>query len=84
MFYTYPHDQVGGPLVCRSSTIRTAGAPRLLIDQSRLNEIPRPIPRASCLRRPRIVGIQKADAMRLYGPHTVWKDVGRRLLDGGC
>jgi hypothetical protein len=32
----------------------------------------------------RIVEIQRADAVRLYGPHAVWKDVGQRLLDDGC
>jgi hypothetical protein len=32
----------------------------------------------------RIVEIQTTDAMRLYGPHTIWKDAGRRLLDNGC
>ena len=28
--------------------------------------------------------IQNADAARLYGLHAVWKDVGQKLLDGGC
>jgi hypothetical protein len=28
--------------------------------------------------------IQSADAARLYGLHTVWKDVGQKLLDDGC
>jgi hypothetical protein len=32
----------------------------------------------------RTVEIQKADAVRLYGPLAVWKDVGQRLLDNTC
>jgi len=32
----------------------------------------------------RIVEIQKADAVRLYGQTAVWKDVGQRLLDDTC
>ncbi|ABA06351.1 hypothetical protein Nwi_3104 [Nitrobacter winogradskyi Nb-255] len=27
---------------------------------------------------------QKADAVRAYGPHAIWKDVGQRLLDNTC
>jgi hypothetical protein len=27
---------------------------------------------------------QRLDAVKLYGPHAVWKDVGKRLLDDGC
>jgi hypothetical protein len=38
----------------------------------------------SCSRCARIVEIQKADALRLYGPASVWKDVGQRLLDDTC
>jgi hypothetical protein len=30
------------------------------------------------------VEIQKVDAIKLCGPHAVWKDVARRLLDNGC
>lgn len=50
----------------------------------RLSEIPRHILRVSCRRCDRIVEIQTVDAMRLYGQHAIWKDVGRRLLDDGC
>jgi hypothetical protein len=50
----------------------------------RLSEIPRHILRVSCRRCDHIVEIQTADAMRLYGQHAIWKDVGRRLLDDGC
>jgi hypothetical protein len=63
---------------------RAVGAPRLPIQQCRLNEIPRDVLRVECALCARIVEIQKADAVRLYGPHAVWKDVGQKLLDDGC
>jgi hypothetical protein len=28
--------------------------------------------------------LQRADAVRLYGPHAVLKDVGTALLEQGC
>ena len=40
--------------------------------------------RVSCRRCDRVVEIQTADAVRLYGAQAVWKDAGRRLLDNGC
>jgi hypothetical protein len=49
-----------------------------------LSEIQRHVLRVSCRRCLRIVEIQKADTVRLYGPQAVWKDVGQRLLDGTC
>lgn len=63
---------------------RAAGKPWLPIQQQRLSEIPRHLLRVECLRCLRAVEIQKADALRLYGPHAVWKDVGLRLLDNTC
>ena len=63
---------------------RAAGKPWLPIQQLRLSEIPRHVLRVECLRCFRIVEIQKADAVRFYGPHAVWKDVGQRLLDQTC
>ena len=45
---------------------------------------PRHVLRVECIRCFRIVEIQKADAVRFYGPHAVWKDVGQRLLDQTC
>jgi hypothetical protein len=63
---------------------RAAGRPPLPIQQCRLSEIPRHVLRVECIRCFRIVEIQKADALRLYGPHAVWKDVGQRLLDQTC
>jgi hypothetical protein len=60
---------------------RAQGVP---IQQRRLSEIPRHLLRVWCRRCDRIVEIQTADAIRLYGPHAIWKDVGRKLLDNGC
>jgi hypothetical protein len=60
------------------------GRPPLPIQQCRLSEIPRHVLRVECIRCFRIVEIQKADAVRFYGPHAVWKDVGQRLLDQTC
>ncbi|MFK4581184.1 hypothetical protein ABIF83_004631 [Bradyrhizobium ottawaense] len=50
----------------------------------RLSEIPKHLLRVGCRRCGRTVEIQKADAVRLYGPDAVWKDVGQRLLDNTC
>ena len=58
-----------------------AGVP---IQQRRLSEIPRHLLRVSCRRCDRIVEIQTADAIRLYGPHAVWKEVGIKILDDNC
>jgi hypothetical protein len=63
---------------------RAAGKPPLPIQQCRLSEIPRHVLRVECMRCIRIVEIQKADAIKYYGPHAVWKDVGQRLLDQTC
>jgi len=63
---------------------RAAGRPPLPIQQCRLSEIPRHVLRVECIRCFRIVELQKADAVRFYGPHAVWKDVGQRLLDQTC
>ena len=40
--------------------------------------------RVECIRCNRIVEIQALDAIRFYGPHAIWKDVGQRLLDNTC
>lgn len=63
---------------------RAAGKPWLPIQQMRLSEIPRELLRIECARCSRCVEIQRLDAVKLYGPHAVWKDVGQRLLDDGC
>jgi len=54
------------------------------IQQRRLSEIPREMLRVECIRCFRIVEIATPTAMRLYGPHAIWKDVGRKLLEDGC
>jgi hypothetical protein len=68
------------PFRTPASDPRAAGKPWLPIQQLRLSEIPRHVLRVECLRCFRIVEIQKADAVRFYGPHAVWKDAGQRLL----
>ena len=54
------------------------------IRQQRLAEIQRHVLRVSCRRCERIVEIQTADAVRLYGGNAAWKDVAQRLLDNTC
>jgi len=63
---------------------RAARKPWLPIQQRRLSEIPRELLRIECLRCFRAVEIQRLDAIRLCGPHAIWKDVGQVLLDDGC
>jgi len=50
----------------------------------RLSEIPQHVLRVFCRRCERIVEIQNADAIRLYGQQANWKEVGQRLLDNTC
>jgi hypothetical protein len=52
--------------------------------QCPLSEIQRHVLRVACRRCERIVEIQTADAVRLYGRNAIWKDVGQRLLDDTC
>lgn len=54
------------------------------IRTQRLSQIHHHILRVGCRRCGRTVEIQRADAVRLYGPLAVWKDVGQRLLDDTC
>jgi hypothetical protein len=56
----------------------------LQLRQRRLSEIQRHVLRVSCRRCERIVEIQTADAIRLYGRNAIWKDVGQRILDDTC
>jgi hypothetical protein len=63
---------------------RAAGKPPLPIQRCRLSQIPRHVLRVECSRCLRTVEIRKVDAIRYYGPHAVWKDVGQRLLDQTC
>lgn len=68
-----------GPFADRTNPIARASGRAL-----RLDEIPPHLLRVGCRRCGRTVEIQKADAIRLYGPDAVWKDVGQRLLDNTC
>ena len=63
---------------------RAAGRPWLPLQQMRLSEIPRELLRLECRRCARTIEIQRLDAVKLFGLHVVWKDVGQRLLDDGC
>ena len=58
--------------------------PGFLFNNGRLSEMPRELLRVECLRCFRMVEIKRLDAIKLYGPHAVWKDVGQVLLDDGC
>jgi hypothetical protein len=62
-------------------TPRAAGKPWLSIQQMRLSKIPRELLRLECARCTRCVEIQRLDAVKLYGPHAIWKDVGKRGQD---
>lgn len=50
----------------------------------RLDQIPKHLLRVGCRRCGRTVEIQKVDAIRLYGPDAIWRDIGQRLLDNTC
>lgn len=63
---------------------RTAGRSPLPIQHCRLSDVPHHLLRVECLRCFRVIEIQKADAVRFYGPDAVWKDVAERLLDQTC
>ena len=63
---------------------RARGRPPLPIEQRRLSEIARHLLRVECDKCLRAVEIQTADAIRLCGPHAIWKDVAMRLLEEGC
>lgn len=63
---------------------RARAKPGIPIQKRRVSEIPRHVLRVSCRRCDRVVEVQTADAIRLYGEHAIWKDVGQRLIDDGC
>jgi hypothetical protein len=63
---------------------RAAGKPWIPIQQRRLDEITREMLRVECTRCMRIIEISRLNAVRLFGPHAVWKDVGLDLLARGC
>lgn len=70
--------------VLRDAGDRATGAGRAGALPRHLHEMPRHVLRVTCRRCERIVEIQKADAIRLYGPDAAWKEVGQRLLDNTC
>ena len=69
-----------------SDSLANAGPapPSSTVRVLRLSEIKQHVLRVGCRRCGRTVEIQKANAVRLYGPTAVWKDVGQRLLDNTC
>lgn len=54
------------------------------VKTQRFGDIGRQVLRVACRRCGKTVEIQKVDAVRLYGPDAIWKDVGQRLLDNTC
>ena len=54
------------------------------VSHLRLSQIRRHVLRASCRRCERVIEIQTADAVRMYGGDAAWKDVAQRLLDDTC
>jgi hypothetical protein len=54
------------------------------VERMPLSKISRELLRVECRRCARCVEIQRLDAIKLYGPHAIWRDVGERLLDDGC
>jgi hypothetical protein len=72
----------GDKVLATAVTRAASGGP--LTGHRRLSEIQRNVLRVSRRRCERTVEIQKVDAVRLYGPDVVWKDVGQRLLDDTC
>jgi hypothetical protein len=54
------------------------------IEDMRLTDIRQEVLRVECLRCFRIVEIQRLDAIRLYGPGSVWGSVREHLLETGC
>jgi hypothetical protein len=61
-----------------------AGAPRTPLAQQALRDIQKHLLRVSCRRCDRIVEVQTADAVRLFGGGVTWKDAGKQILDGNC
>jgi hypothetical protein len=75
------------PAYC-DAVLRDAGAdarqPGPSIRTQPLAQIACHLLRVTCSKCLRIVEIQNADAVRLYGPQEVWKDCAQRLLDDTC
>ena len=66
------------------SDSRARGRPALPIEQRRLSEILPYVLRVECDKCFRIIEIQTSDAVRLYGPHAIWKDAAMKLFEGSC
>lgn len=64
----------------RAEAVSPGTSGRLL----QLRQISQHLLRVGCRRCARLIEIQKADAVRLYGPEAIWRDVGQRLLDNTC
>ncbi|WP_334364395.1 hypothetical protein [Bradyrhizobium sp. AZCC 1578] len=69
--------------VLNDAQVETRSSERSSAGQ-RLSEIAQHVLRVSCRRCERIVEIQKADAIRLYGQQASWREVGQRLLNNTC
>jgi hypothetical protein len=54
------------------------------LQQRCLADISLHVLRVSCSRCERIVEIQRADAIRMFGGGALWKDVGQRILYNTC
>lgn len=54
------------------------------IGTQRLCDIDRHLLRVGCRRCGRTVELQKVEAIRLYGPDSIWRNVRQRLLDNTC
>jgi hypothetical protein len=62
---------------------RARAKPRPIEDQQ-LIDIRQEVLRVECLRCFRIVEIQRLDAIKLYGPGSIWGSVREHLLETGC
>jgi hypothetical protein len=63
---------------------RAVQATWIPIQKRRLSAIQCELLRVECLKCSRCVEIRRLDAIKLYGPDTLWRDVGEVLLDRGC
>ena len=68
---------------CLLGDPRARSRPRPLQDQ-RLIDIRQEVLRVECLRCFRIVEIQRLDAIKLFGPGSLWDAVADHLLESGC
>ncbi|WP_349643593.1 hypothetical protein [Bradyrhizobium genosp. SA-3] len=76
-----PPEYLNAVLDHASADARPTGDP---VQKRKLADIKRHLLLVACRRCARTVEIQKIDAVRLYGPGSLWKEVGQRLLDDTC